>query len=476
MKRVIAVLASVALLGFLGVNLFVAYQLSNALFLAPAIAVISTVAARYHRPTWFLTFLLLLFFDLRGELHGIPVHLWEVHLLAAGLLLLVRADQPGLNRIEVALLVLFSIAVVSALLNSSFGPGLKSAVRWLEYLVLYRVARLAAASLSPATSPSAFARILAFPLIALALFSIVQATVLKEKWVHVLQGRAGALILGPTEAKNRVLKNNFSYNGEHGDAFRAPGLYLSAVDLSAVLMISVTALYLTGGQRNVFTILATLLGGAALVLTMGRAALLYGGASLTLAILVYQRRPQTLFSLLIGVMALGVALAVYTPARERLLKLTETEQNSEEERILIWKTGLNIWKSSPIYGKGGGSMSLLFDDNAEVNWLEGKQGSTHSTYIGTLAELGLLGLAAWFYFLWTLRRDLANRRHSRAARTLLCFCLIFFVAMGVSSDTYTAGNPYFVLLLVLFGWYSRELLAEDAETWTDADLTVARAA
>ena len=51
-------------------------------------------------------------------------------------------------------------------------------------------------------------------------------------------------------------------------------------------------------------------------------------------------------------MALGVALAVYTPARERLLKLTETEQNSGGRAHLIWKMGLNIWKSSPIYGKG----------------------------------------------------------------------------------------------------------------------------
>lgn len=461
----LAVLSLIAVLAVVAcANLFIAYHFGNSLLLVPSVAAISIIALFFSRKTWFAILFVLIFLDVRGEIPGgVPVHLWEIYILAATVPLFARFGRFPIGLAERTLFVLCLVAVISAVLNSSYLSGFKSALRWLEYLLVFRVVKIAASTVFAAGESISLGKIVAGPLLALAVFSIGQATVIKGQWTHVLETRAGALLMGPAEAKARAAKNNFGYAGGKGDSFRAPSLYLSAVDLSAVLTIA-AAVVILNGVRSPLSVAAIACGGVALIMSMGRAALLYGLISMAAAVVMFQRRLITIACMGGFVVLLAVGVAVYAPARERLLTLTQKEDNAEVERVLIWQTGLNIWKSSPIYGKGGGSTASLFDNNASVDWLAGRQGSTHSTYIGTLAELGIMGLLAWVLFLAVLAKTGLGAQNRPTTKALLCFCWIFFVLMGVSSDTYIAGNPYFILLLIVFAWYEAEGLSVESET------------
>jgi O-antigen ligase len=420
----------------------------NSKFLLPVAAVVSFLLVRNSPLLWMPFCLLSVFLDVRGEVGGVPIHFWEAIVAPVAVLSVLQPTGPIFPALWKPFVVLFLVAVVSAVLNSLFGVGLKSALRWLEYLMVYRSVAWVASSLTARGRWTNIGKQIAFPLICVSALAIVQSTVIKTDWEDIIQGPAGSVIFGPTEADSRSGRNNFELSGDT-EGFRASAFYNSAVDLSAVAMISIAALFLQG-RWGAFRLLTVAMGGCTLIVSMGRAALLYGSFAMLTSVLLFKRSVKNVLMLGMGCGFLAALLAVSPAAMQHLQTLGGA--GAEEERTLIWATGMNVWRSSPIYGKGGGSTSAEFDENAAVHWLQGRQASTHSTYVGTLAELGVVGMLAWLYFLYVLSSGFWGAERRQSATALLCFCWVFFVVMGISSDTYTAGNPYFILLLSIFAW------------------------
>ncbi len=87
----------------------------------------------------------------------------------------------------------------------------------------------------------------------------------------------------------------------------------------------------------------------------------------------------------------GVALAGLTAVPVLLLggRSGAEADDSTRERIECWYEGMTMWRSSPIFGVGGGQFTAH-------HYL-----TAHNSYVLTLAELGSVGFFLWTAVLWT---------------------------------------------------------------------------
>ena len=67
------------------------------------------------------------------------------------------------------------------------------------------------------------------------------------------------------------------------------------------------------------------------------------------------------------------------------------------ERIAHWQAALHMARSNPILGVGLGNYEVVYDRYRLINWKE-PLGHAHNFYLNTLAETGVLGLAAYLAF------------------------------------------------------------------------------
>lgn len=80
------------------------------------------------------------------------------------------------------------------------------------------------------------------------------------------------------------------------------------------------------------------------------------------------------------------------PARERIAPMLSGRL--ESSRPVIWKAGVQIWRTAPWLGTGAASYNVLFNQyrprgfRDEPDW-------THNDYLNTLGDYGIVGFALW---------------------------------------------------------------------------------
>ncbi len=67
------------------------------------------------------------------------------------------------------------------------------------------------------------------------------------------------------------------------------------------------------------------------------------------------------------------------------------------ERVAHWQAALNMAQSKPILGVGLGNYEVVYDKYRLINW-QAPLGHAHNFYLNTLAETGIVGLAAYLCF------------------------------------------------------------------------------
>ena len=191
------------------------------------------------------------------------------------------------------------------------------------------------------------------------------------------------------------------------------------------MLILVAIVYYIKERKYIFTLLFTLtfiLAVAALVMTQGRGAWLGFGAGLFVISFFLFKSKKIFIAITILTLLLGYG-GINSKALEnnRYIKRFESiksSANSNNARILLWKSGVEMYKANPIFGVGrdnAGDYSLEYMKNhfkgQKPNYFSKKMmelagaGNLHSLYVTSLAEEGILSIHFIGMFLFILYRQ-----------------------------------------------------------------------
>jgi O-antigen ligase len=172
----------------------------------------------------------------------------------------------------------------------------------------------------------------------------------------------------------------------------------------------------------------------------------YAAVAAGLVVLCIVRGRQVLAALLVvGALVVTFWGDVLLEAQPYLLRGETTEDAADlSGRIYWWEQALEVWKESPIVGKGLLS-ATRFEVLAEIG--AGDTSTIHSTWIEALVGTGIVGavlLAASILIAW--RRSIAEglRRNGRVVPALL---ITLLVVRSLTASTLGIFGPEVLLLL-----------------------------
>jgi O-antigen ligase len=154
------------------------------------------------------------------------------------------------------------------------------------------------------------------------------------------------------------------------------------------------------------------------------------------------------------VVVTGVVLAVGLFALAGTMRMLTAETFIVRQQFL--ETGLRMLASAPVFGVGVGMFHPLSRRfmGPQLGWSYGLE-NAHNYFLQIAAELGLVGLAAFLYFLyavWTrVRPSLSRRSHVFGAVTAAGAFLATFVT-GHPLLVREVGYPFWMLLGLMVAW------------------------
>ena len=257
--------------------------------------------------------------------------------------------------------------------------------------------------------------------------------------------------------------------GPRGDGGRIQGPFYDANSMAVLanLLLPLLAWY-AYDRRNRWrwlSLVALPIPCLTLVLSGSRGGFLaFGAMLLSTSLLFTPRAPRPLRRLFPIAAVLGVVGVAFAPSSviERVTTMldgSDYNYSAETGRIGIWKRGLGYALTHPLFGVGVVNFPAAegFSETAQSMARQGvgfARNVAHSTYVESLAELGLIGGGAFVLLIFLTARDLLKRGRT-AARTrdpegiLVGTLAISFVgfAAAITFLSYT----YFPLLYILYG-------------------------
>ena len=192
------------------------------------------------------------------------------------------------------------------------------------------------------------------------------------------------------------------------------------------MLILVAIVYYIKERKYIFTLLYTLtliLAVSVLVMTQGRGAWLGFGAGLfVVSFFLFKSKKIfiaiTILTLLLGYGAINSKALENNRYIKRFESIKSSSDNSNNARILLWKSGIEMYKANPIFGVGrdnAGDYSLEYMKNhfkgQKPNYFSKRMmelagaGNLHSLYVTALAEEGILSIPFIGMFLFILYRQ-----------------------------------------------------------------------
>ena len=230
------------------------------------------------------------------------------------------------------------------------------------------------------------------------------------------------------------------------------GIYLSAI----VPVILGLALYYFKGARKALFFLISILVLTVIVLTYSRPTLL--AVYVVLLFFALVKKSKVLISLLL----------IFTLASPLLLPKSvkdwakEVEYNPlrfmcNDDRIAVYRNSLHMIKAHPVIGVGANAFMKSYKMYKEFPEYRGivtlGEMKAHNNFLHMAAEIGLTGIAIFFWFLYRLFSEskniyrLAGDNYLKTVSLSLIACLIAFLINGL-----TESSLYYSVVAVLF-WY-----------------------
>lgn len=177
--------------------------------------------------------------------------------------------------------------------------------------------------------------------------------------------------------------------------------------------------------RRVVAAGLVLVMAVAIVLTKSRAGFIgIGAMGLVVVYYAMRERPAIVFALLLaGIVATPVMPSSFWDRMASITNPDEDQTGSRQQRIQLFKQGLQVFAENPITGIGAGQFVNYDGDMMVERWRV-----THNVWLQVAAELGIFGFAAFAFLVWRAftscfdaRRALRGptRRNPRAPATTL---------------------------------------------------------
>jgi O-antigen ligase len=135
----------------------------------------------------------------------------------------------------------------------------------------------------------------------------------------------------------------------------------------------------------------------AIVLTKSRAGFIGIGAMGVVVIYYTMReRPAIVFALILaGLVATPLMPSSFWDRMASITNPDEDQTGSRQQRIQLYKQGLQVFAENPITGIGAGQFVNYDGDMMVERWRV-----THNVWLQVAAELGIFGLAAFAFLVW----------------------------------------------------------------------------
>jgi O-antigen ligase len=135
--------------------------------------------------------------------------------------------------------------------------------------------------------------------------------------------------------------------------------------------------------------------GAALALTQVRGAWLgFTAGAVTAAAALGRRGVVAVLTMLLFV---GVLILALPGVRARVLTLTDPNDPTARDRLVMMRVGLQLAGAHPLTGIGPGGVTRVYPRVVPPEGLRRATSHLHNTPLQILAERGLIGLAAWLW-------------------------------------------------------------------------------
>lgn len=187
------------------------------------------------------------------------------------------------------------------------------------------------------------------------------------------------------------------WQGVQGD-YRVAAFTSNAM-IFAGFLIQLIPLYFLIIQGNVskwvkFTILFTLfLSVLALVLNGTRGAWLAVVATLLIYMIMHIKKQKKL--VLVCMVFLVVVGAIFSQnplLQDRLYSMTDITNQSNSERVFLWKSAVQMFVDKPFFGVGLGRFEKVYLENYISPFAKERLGHAHNNFMHILAENGIVGL------------------------------------------------------------------------------------
>ena len=173
-----------------------------------------------------------------------------------------------------------------------------------------------------------------------------------------------------------------------------------------------------------------------------------------------------------------VPVAENTQAVDPVQKPQEIQTGREQDlqkdvsngRIQLWKSGIEIWKTSPVYGTGYSTVVDYAKENVKGTYIiENSQGDYHNlhnqlinvlVYQGSIGAILLVGMFLYFCrYIWKAFQKSGIRNYDGM---LLCSILMILIAMMFLLEGFYTNSPGACIFWV-FGGYLIHGIYQDQE-------------
>jgi putative inorganic carbon (hco3(-)) transporter len=352
---------------------------------------------------WMIAFTAVLFFRPQDHVAVLtPLHLAELTAVAGLAAMAVRRMASGqtivkINAEVIGVMALGAVIVIT--IPFSFWPGGSLALFSDVYV---KIILIFALMISTITSPRRLYQ-MTWLIILICGYVSVRGIFDYMRGVNLIEGdRLRGAVGGFLENPNDLAMNLI--------VFMAPALIIVFQDRGMI--------------RRTIAAAIVLVMAVAIVYTKSRAGFIgIGAMGMVVVYYALRDRPAVIFALVFAaLLATPVVPSTFWDRMSSITNPDEDETGSRQQRIQLYRQGLQVFAENPITGIGAGQFVNYDGDMMAVQWRV-----THNVWLQVAAELGIFGLWAFGFLVWraftscfAARRAIRGptRKHPEATTTL----------------------------------------------------------